>query len=259
MHYRWNFNNFPFIYGEFGRIFSPKLPAFIRAFLGKKIGARFKAIVPKLGITANTIPAIEHWYEQVFLADLNKHFAVHDFLLGGAPSIADFGFFGPLYAHLYRDPYPGKLMKKIAPHVAKWVERMLNAADVEGDFLPDDQIPETLLPILNNLFAQQWPVLEDTANKLNDWFKQKTTVEKPCKVPRILGSHQVKIAGVAEQRMVLPYSQWMMQRPLNFYQSLTVKEKNLVQPLLTKVNALNAMQFKLQQQLTRLNNEFVIQ
>ncbi|MDQ7051319.1 MAG: glutathione S-transferase N-terminal domain-containing protein [Enterobacterales bacterium] len=112
MHYRWNYNNFPFVYQEFGGIVAPKMPAFIRGFIGKRIGAPFKKIVPKLGITQKSIPAIEHWYEKEFLVQLNQHFSEHDFLLGGRPSIGDFGFFGPLYAHLYRDPYPGQLMQK---------------------------------------------------------------------------------------------------------------------------------------------------
>ena len=262
MHYRWNFDNFPFIYQEFGKIISPKLPKLIRGVLGKQIGKRFKGMVPLLGITKNSIPAIEEWYEGQFLADLNEHFSHHPFLLGDAPSIGDYGFYGPLYAHLYRDPYPGALMKRIAPNVADWVERMGNAAEVEGEFVQNDEIPATLIPILKNLFDVQWPILEDTANKLAEWYTRETNdihLNQPIEIPRRLGMHQFAIGDVREQRLVLPYSQWMMQRPLNLYHSLSSDEKKDMEPFLKQINGLYAMRFNLDVQVSKVDNKFVIQ
>eukprot|EP00959_Pyramimonas_sp_CCMP1952_P409564 8583323-Pyramimonas_sp.AAC.2 len=37
------------------------------------------------------------------------------------PSLGDVALMGPFYAHLYRDPVPGHLMKTRAPLVARWV------------------------------------------------------------------------------------------------------------------------------------------
>ena len=86
------------------------------------------------------IPAIEQSYRRL-LGELDAHFRDHDFLFGGRPSIGDFGLIGPMYAHLYRDPYPGKLMRETAPNVAAWVERMQSPEPVDGDFLADDGFP----------------------------------------------------------------------------------------------------------------------
>lgn len=113
MHYRWNHNNFPFINEEFGNIINPRLPAFLRAFIGKIIGNRFKEFVLGLGITEKTIPAIEKWYENRFLVDFDKHPQSYPYLLGSSPSIANSGFIGTLYAHLYCAPYPGALTKRL--------------------------------------------------------------------------------------------------------------------------------------------------
>ena len=33
------------------------------------------------------------------------------------------GMMGPFYAHLYRDPVPGKILKMRAPRVVEWIER----------------------------------------------------------------------------------------------------------------------------------------
>lgn len=258
MHYRWNYNNFPFVYQEFGKIISPKLPAFIRGIIGKKIGSRFKEVVPMLGITEKTIPEIEKWYEQEFLVAFNTHLEKHDFLLGGAPSIGDFGFFGPLYAHLYRDPKSGELMSALAPNVVKWVERMKDASTIEGEFLADDEIPETLFPILKHCFKVQWPALEDTAERLLKWYEENGVSSETVEVPRRLGLHTFKIGKEEAQRLVLPYSLWMMQRPLNYYRSLPVNEQEMLGSLLETIGGLSCLQFESKIQVSRVENQFVI-
>ena len=47
------------------------------------------------------------------LAALEAHFAVHDYVLGGLPSLADFALLGPLYAHLFRDAVPGFVLRTL--------------------------------------------------------------------------------------------------------------------------------------------------
>ncbi|HFB66328.1 MAG TPA: glutathione S-transferase family protein [Aeromonadales bacterium] len=258
MHYRWNHDNFPFIYQQFGNIINPKFPAFLRAFIGKKIGNRFKDIVPGLGITDKTIPAIENWYENRFLAEFDQHLQRYPYLLGSVPSIADFGFIGPLYAHLYRDPYPGSLMKTIAPHVANWVERMRKGHHEPGNFIEGDSIPETLKGILNDQFQHQWPVLEETGQRLSLWYEQQNDKSQPLEIPRRLGTHDFNLGGVNEQRLVLPYSLWKMQRPLDYYQSLNSDEKAEVDPFLKSLGIYKAMQFKLKYPIVRINNRFML-
>ncbi len=258
MLYRWNHDNFPFIYQEFGNIINPGFPAFLRAFIGKKIGNRFKDIVPGLGITDNTIPAIENWYENHFLAEFNQHLNNYPYLLGSAPSIADFGFIGPLYAHLYRDPYPGSLMKRIAPNVVDWVERMRKGHHKSGNFIEDDIIPETLNGILKDQFQHQWPVLEETELHLSRWYEQQPDKSQPLEIPRRLGMHSFKFDGITEQRFILPYSLWMMQRPLDFYQSLNNEQKAEVDPFLKSLGIYGAMQFKLKYPIVKINNRFML-
>ena len=65
------------------------------------------------GVSEELVPEIERSYE-AFLGLLDAHLAGSPFLLGGHPTIADYGFMGPLYAHLARDPYPSVLMKRRA-------------------------------------------------------------------------------------------------------------------------------------------------
>ena len=222
MHYRWNFpeQNSKFIYAEFGSVVVPNGPKFLQRFLGKKLGARFRGFVPGLGITQASIPEIEKSYEAL-LSDLNRHFEQHSFLLGERPCIADFGFIGPLYAHLYRDPAPGQLMRRIAPEVAKWVERMISEERFTGELLADDEIPDTLIPILERMVKEQLPVLQDTQSHLDHWRSQNP---QETEVPRFFDDHQITIGEATVARKVLPHSLWMWQRVVDFYQSVNNTE-----------------------------------
>jgi glutathione S-transferase len=255
MHYRWNHDNFPFIYEEFGKIMLPYMPGFIRAIVGKKIGAKFKGFVPMLGITEKSIPAIETWYEQQVLPMLDAHFARHDFLLGSRPCTGDFGLIGPLYAHLYRDPAPAKLMRRLAPNLAKWVERMNQPNTELGQWCVKDRIPETLLPILKQQFAEFWPVLVDSANMTQAWIQNNPNIKK---LPRALGEHTFQIGDISEKRIVRSFSQWKLQRVLDVYQTMRDDEKLSIDPLLKKLGGYDLMQTNISSKVTRENNILVV-
>jgi len=130
--------------------------------------------------------------QHALLSHLEAHFSRHDYVLGGAPSLGDFGLLGSLYAHLYRDAVPGFALRTHFPLVCEWVERTngegaLNARrygqklyglDADGElvgrvatsddgvWLADDAIPETLMPVLGVFFDEMWPVLVDAASTL---------------------------------------------------------------------------------------------
>ena len=126
---------------------------------------------------------------------LEAHFDRHDYVLGGRPSLADFGLIGPLYAHLYRDAIPGFALRTYFPLVSEWVERAngegaLNArtygqrlyslddagqlvarpANTDGaDWLAEDAIPETVDRLVGVFFEEMWPVLRDATERLRDF------------------------------------------------------------------------------------------
>ena len=148
-----------------------------------------------LGVDDVTGPAWKESNDRV-LAALEAHFDLHDFVLGGQPSLADFALLAPLYAHLYRDAVPSFDLKTRFPLVAEWVERTngtnaLNARtygqklyrlgdDGElvarpatrdgGAWLADDAVPDTLLAVLEIFFDEMWPVLTSSVAKLRAWL-----------------------------------------------------------------------------------------
>jgi len=252
MHYRWYFeeDNYQFITGKFGAMLKPRWPKFLQRFLGRKVAARFQGAVELLGVHEHNREAVETSYTQL-LQDLQLHFSQHDYLLGAQPSIADFSFMGPFYAHLYLDPYPGKMMKREAPAVAAWVERM-NKPNVNwGAFVDNDQIPETLLPVLQRMVKEQLPVILDTNVQLDNWRQHNLSKE----LPRHIGEHEFIIDGVSATRKVFPYLMWMWQRPVDYYNSLSDKEKQSIDSQLVTMGFNKALKLPLQNRLNRNNNK----
>lgn len=235
MHYRWNYNE-DWVYGEFGATAAPDSSPEEQLAIGQERGAFFKGFCPVLGIDETTIPAIEASYEAL-LADLDAHFSNYEYLLGSRPSIGDYGLTGPFYAHLYRDPASGEIMKRLAPNVAKWVERMVEVdIPLSGSFLPDDDIPETLVPILERMMSEQMPFLQATAIAVKTWVQENPNTE----FPRAVGMANFTIEGVVGQRIATPFSLWMLQRPLNNYENLNPSDKLAVDQLLGAVKGAEA-------------------
>ena len=96
-----------------------------------------------------------------------------------------------------------------------------------GEWLPDDAIPETLLPLLGVFFEEMWPVLRSSAHQLRAFIasdSHETGGELPGKTfsatPDFFEyqtqggalTHRFEIGGIESERMVVPYQMWMLGR-----------------------------------------------
>lgn len=229
MHYRWHYNR-EWAIQAFGALNAPKASAEQQREIGARRAGPFANAAVLLGAEPHMHTAIEASYESL-LADLSRHFARHPFLFGDRPSIADFGLIGPLYAHQYRDPKSGEHMRTTAPLVVQWVERMQNPIPLSGAFLPNDEIPQTLLPVLRRMCAEQLPVLADSARHVRQWITEHPGEE----LPRAIGKHAFMLEGREGQRIIRPYSLWMLQRARDYYRSLDSENKVVADAMLRKV------------------------
>lgn len=238
MHYRWTYNE-DWILAEFGRSAAPEAPVDEQKRIGRIIGERFKSFVPRIGVSEDTLAGIEAHYEG-FLADFSAHLRRQPFLLGSGPCLGDFALYGPLYAHLYRDPKSGADMKRLAPLVAEWVERMGSVTPRSGHLFQNDEVPTTLYPILKRQMSEQLPVLIDAAAKLGEW----AAVQSPgARVPRQLGQHEFTIGGRQGERAVITFSLFRLQKVLDHYGVLTGRDRDSADKLLeaTGGEAIGAM------------------
>ena len=254
MHYRWNYNE-DWAYGEFGALSAPQLSPQEQYELGRKNGARFKGALPILGVSDATIPGIEKRYKR-FLAEFSAHLGEHPYLLGAHPSLADFAFYGPLYAHLYRDPESGKLMQRLAPEVWDWVERMRAGGQTPGgDLIGSDAIPATLEPILARQMREQLPAIERTEKLFADWA---ASAEPGARVPRALGDIPIEIEGHMGPAKARSFPLWRLQAALDVYNDMEEKDRSRADALLERIGGSGLKTFKLPARLKRENCQVVL-
>jgi glutathione S-transferase len=248
MHYRWSVldQQHDFIMSEFGKLSAPTASYEEQIAIGAKTSRAFSGMVPALGVTEQTIPGIEEAY-LALLGQLDRHFARFDFLLGSRPCIGDFGLMGPLYAHLGRDPVPKALMQARAPNVYAWVERMNNPQPLAGEYLADDAIPDTLLPILKTLCRDQLPDVLDAIEHNSAWLEANSGEN----IPRFLGMHQFTFGSATGERCVSSYAQWLFQRGWRHYQSLAGEGKVAADRLLASIGGHAAMNTELRHWVER--------
>lgn len=256
MHYRWSFleENYAFVTHAFGKTAAPNLPSFLQKWIGKKIAKKFSGFVPLLGINEKTIPAIESQFIQL-IDYLDEYFKKHLFLLGNRPSLADFSFIGPFRAHLYHDPYPKALIIKKAPRLVNWIERMwsLDQETTYGNWCDNDSVPESLSPIFKILFTDAWPFFKSASLRLNQWLS-----ENPDKrIPRAIGKVSFTVENVQSERLSPTYNQWMLQRPLDFYNAQSKEIKTDLSHWLASFDSDKSIEYKPDFKVTRENNRIV--
>jgi glutathione S-transferase len=245
MHYRWTYRD-------------QQAAFLIRAFANggdearaEKVMARMNSYLPQLGVTAESIPVIEQSYLDL-LGLLDIHFRSHPYLLGGRPSIADYGLIGPLFAHLGRDPVPAGIMKVHAPEVFRWVERM-TAPDLDvpefptygAEFVPDDHVPETLLPLLRHVADEIFPELTDKLAFIDAHFARvqpkdgDPVSEKPHQ--RNIGVVDTRFRGVPVQAGVEPYLIYVLRRADRFLGDCGEPDRSRVLAFLKDVGLRDAL------------------
>lgn len=242
MHYRWSYreDNESFLRHEFGLAY--RATGMPQAAIDQQLDAfmgYLNAYLPKLGINDKTAGAIEAAYEDL-LAALDAHFRVCPYLLGGQPTVADFGLIANLFAHLGRDPYPADLMKRKAPSVFRWTERMM-ANDPDMPEFPNvvfaladqDVLPETLSPVLKLMAKDYLPELKMAVAYIGSWLEQQDHVAEGSIVGgkptvRTIGQGSFSLRGVQLDTMVWPYAISRLQCVTDSFQKCDSTEKKRI-------------------------------
>ncbi|MES1924865.1 glutathione S-transferase N-terminal domain-containing protein [Salinisphaera sp. T31B1] len=258
MHYRWS-------YLEQQRDFL--WHAFVSGSgeaIAEKVMGRMNSYLPMLGVTDETVALIERSFETL-LDTLDAHFAVMPYLLGGRPSIADYGLIAPLFAHLGRDPVPANLMKTRAPRVFRWVERMtapgldtVDYPDVEPAFVADDAIPPSLEPFLAYIAEDMFPELDDKLAFFDALIAEQRpddgapVADRPHR--RQLGAVNTHYRGVPIEVGAEPYLLYVLQRAVDTVQSLDSAEARRVMDALARVGLERAVPLGRDYRVARENN-----
>ena len=267
MHYRWSYRaeQENFLCAEFGRLLHRGPDREARYATARQTMQYFNAFLPILGVTPETIPAVEAAYCELLDA-LDEHFLQVPYLLGGRPSIADFGLMAPMFAHLARDPVPATLMKNRAPNVFRWTERMNLARIGDGEF-PDcpetypanDGIPASLEPVLRLAFQDWGTQLLADATAYKRWIE--STPAMPAgtmvsasgerKVHPSIGPMEYQWRGCTIRRNTSPHGLWHFDKAAAFARALTGEAETRFTALLRRTGGEQVMGIRLARPMTR--------
>lgn len=231
MHYRWNFDemNLAFLESEFtSGLFTPMPPDEVAPFFAHSSG-RMRRAAANFGVSAESAPIIEEAFHE-WLTLFSDHLAHHPHLLGTRPTLGDYGLMAAMWAHLFRDPAPTALVKRHAPRVGRWVERMstsepahaeygidIDIGPGDGGLIPDDAVPETLAAMLRFVADDYLPELCAHVDFANQWLDEHPDIEAGTNgldnpASRGIGSVEFAWRGITIRTGVMPYRFWLMQR-----------------------------------------------
>ncbi len=216
MHFRWSYLE------EQQRFLQDAFSAGATPAVADKIMSRMHGYLPALGVVPDTLSLIEASFDSL-LDILEAHFHHHPYLLGGHACIADYGLIGPLFAHLGRDPVPSDRMKRRAPKVYRWVERMMapgvDAPEFAGypaQLIPDDEIPTTWTSLLSHMAEEMLPEIPDKLEFMKSHVlatypaHDQPVSEKPQR--RHIGSVDTSFRGVPIAASVDPYLMYLLDK-----------------------------------------------
>lgn len=263
MHYRWNFDaeNLDFLRADFGSTLAPGADQAHQEEVFAAASKRMRGATVAFGVNAQTVAAVEAGTLE-FLHRFDKHLTHTPYLLGATPTYADYGLIAPLFAHLSRDPHPSALMKKYAPRVWRWVERM-NAPNVDADenlgtgpaWIEAAQDPS--LHALMQFIAEDYvPELVAHIEFANEWLAKRPELpagSNGCTKPgdRAIGITQVQWRGQSLDVLVMPYRIFMLQRVQDAAALLSPEQARQLRDLLARTGLSALLELRCRRRVLR--------
>jgi hypothetical protein len=233
-----------------------------------------RAFLPVLGI------GLSHEVDEVVEASierlydvLNAHFLEYPYILGGVPSLADYGMMGPLYAHHGRDVASSNAMKVRAPALYRWIETMGRAPIVDPEvwhvpqeFFSADDLPETLIALLRLIAADYVPEITATVDLYHQWLVADERnagticdVELQKRNHQVLGEIEHVQNGVTIKRIALLDSVTHHMRLQDLMDQMNEEEKGTLNGILQRVGANDLVKLRLRRDMKRDDYAYVLE
>lgn len=207
-------SEYPWWFDELGEGMFPGFPKRAQNALTARLARVIRAHLPRLGASAQTAPAIFGWAHRTMDA-LERHFAVHPYLLGPRATRADFGLICPFFGHLAQDPWSRREYLEPRPHLHAWVWRMQQPyVGTEPPLFPDvgAPLPATIEPVVRSVFDELVPFVEGTLAEVRRAFPAPV---RGTRIPRMLGPVRHPYGDAMHERLATPHTLWLVQRALD--------------------------------------------
>lgn len=267
MHYRWNFDdiNLDFLRSEFSTSIGPvgSTDEEYDAVFNFSSG-RMRKVTVSWGVTPESIPLVEASFKE-FLSLFSNHLRAHPYLLGSKPTVGDFGLIAPLFAHLGRDPAPALLIKRTAPRVSRWIERMNSPEEKWAEYSEHDtmidasNLPDTLLKLMAYVAEEYLAEITAHVEFTNAWLAERPDLkagtnglDKPG--TRFIGSCSFEWRGIELQTSVMPYRFYLLQRIQDCYDGAFKAEQAAIEAIFEQTGLLPLLFARTSRRVERVNH-----
>jgi glutathione S-transferase len=268
MYYRWNttFQNRLFAREEFNRSLATPEDA-------NHFAVEMRAFLPILGVgLGHDVDVVIEASTDRLYDTLNAHFLEYPYILGGVPSLADYGMMGALYAHLGRDVFSSNAMKVRAPALYRWIETMLRPPIVDPEvwhvpqeYFSVDDLPDTLIAFLKLIAEDYVPEITATMDLYHQWLEADARavgaivdVEGKRRIHQVLGEIEHVQRGVRIKRIALLDSVTHHLRFQALANRMSNAEKEKLNGILQKVGAQDFGELQLKQDMKRHDYAYVL-
>jgi len=268
MYLRWNtsLDNRIFARGEFERtLATPELAN------GFAVAMRNYLPILGVGLDHGVDMAIKESLEQLYDM-LNAHFLKYPYILGGLPSLADYGLMGPLYAHHGRDISSSNAMKMRAPALYRWIETMSRPPIVDQEvwqipqeYFSVDDLPDTLIAVLKLIGEHYVPEIISTINLYHQWLDSKANtagtivdVEGQKRCHQVLGEIEHVQMGASVKRIALLDNVSHHLRFQKLVNEMGASEKETLTTTLQSIGAQDLADLQLNRDLKRDDFAYVL-
>jgi glutathione S-transferase len=247
MHTRWSYpENYALFERDGGKALLPRWPRFLRDRAVATAANAMRGYLARVGITPQQTPLLERWTTDM-LDRLDAHLAAHRFLLGDAPTIADFGLVGTMYGHLGRDPWPKRELVDPRKHLRAWIDRMAEP----GRSAPEsrvvaDEIPASLAPVFRAIATEFLPMIEATLEAVNRHVRSGVRDEDGV-LPRGLDPISYPLGPGQYTRIAVPFMLWKIQRLNDVYRSMSANEQGAVRRWLETIGCARVLDLPIPQ------------
>ena len=228
LHYRWSYATDAHAASRrFAETFMSTLPmpkAMTAATLRER---QHRIYVAGDGVTKDTWAHVESVYLNT-LDRLQAIFEQQSFLLGGKPSLADFGFFASMFRHFSLDPTPSLIMQERAPAVFEWVARLWNSrhSSNTSTWTKAGTLPNGWTPILRDIGEAYLPYLHANAVAWREGHK----------------TFGFEVQGVQYKKLpVVQYRVWCRERLQDHLAAVPANARAAVEAILREAGALEPL------------------
>jgi hypothetical protein len=232
-----------------------------------------RAFLPILGIgLGHDVDVVIEASTDRLYDTLNAHFLEYPYILGGVPSLADYGMMGALYAHHGRDVFSSNAMKVRAPALYRWIETMLRPPIVDPEvwhvpqeYFSVDDLPDTLIAFLKLIAEDYVPEITATMDLYHQWLEADARavgaivdVEGKRRIHQVLGEIEHVQRGVRIKRIALLDSVTHHLRFQALANRMSNAEKEKLNGILQKVGAQDFGELQLKQDMKRHDYAYVL-